>query len=109
MDQYTRHFSKWGFKKNAKEEEWIFVARRGEKRKRDGKHFGPVRMHGKLVPESTVRKEISRHVKLSSLQDLGNLGQSPIEVPGLPVKCSLIDLQTRKPLMVSLWARREQR
>lgn len=76
MDQYTRQFGKWGFKKNAKDEEWFFVASQGVKRKRDGKDFGPVWMHGKFIPESTVRKEISRHVKLSSSQDLGNLGQS---------------------------------
>lgn len=107
--QYTRHFKEWGFRKNAKEEEWMFVASRGEKRKRDGKDIGPVRIHGKLIPESTVRKEISRHVKLSSSQSLGNLGQSPLQVPGLPVKCSLIDLQTRRPLMVSSWVRPEQR
>lgn len=53
----------------------MFVASRGEKRKRDGKNFGPVRMHGQLIPESKVRKEISRHVTLSS-QYFGDLSES---------------------------------
>ncbi|KAJ5855761.1 uncharacterized protein N7529_009705 [Penicillium soppii] len=70
--QYSRQFKKWGFKKNLTEKEWIFVASRGEKRKRDGKDFGPVRMHGHLIPEAKVRKEISRHVTLSS-QYFGDL------------------------------------
>ncbi|KAJ5352186.1 hypothetical protein N7452_001160 [Penicillium brevicompactum] len=70
--QYSRQFKKWGFKKNQKKEEWMFVASRGEKRKRDGKDFGPVRMHGQLIPEPKVRKEISRHVSLSS-QYFGDL------------------------------------
>ena len=72
--QYSRQFKKWGFKKNRKENEWMFVASRGEKRKRDGKDFGPVWMHGQLIPEHKVRKEISRHVTLSS-QYFGDLGE----------------------------------
>ncbi|KAJ6131206.1 hypothetical protein N7523_001666 [Penicillium sp. IBT 18751x] len=70
--QYSLQFKKWGFKKNATEEEWMFIASRGEKRKRDGKNPGPVWMHGRLIPEPKVRKETSRHVTLSS-QYLGDL------------------------------------
>ncbi|KAJ5813568.1 uncharacterized protein N7503_000318 [Penicillium pulvis] len=70
--QFTRQFSRWGFKKNLTDAEWKFVARRGEKRKREGKEPGPVRLHGKLIPEPKVRKETSRHSKLSN-QYVGDL------------------------------------
>ncbi|KAJ5560405.1 hypothetical protein N7513_002804 [Penicillium frequentans] len=70
--QFTRQFNRWAFKKNLTDVEWNFVARRGEKRKREGKEPGPVRLHGKLIPEPKVRKETSRHFKLSS-QYVGDL------------------------------------
>ncbi|KAL4798074.1 hypothetical protein BDV19DRAFT_35483 [Aspergillus venezuelensis] len=66
MDQYARQFKQWGFKKNSNEEEWKYVAHSREKRKRDGKDPGQVLMHGKLVPEPKVGKEISRHVQLTA-------------------------------------------
>ncbi|KAF4234681.1 hypothetical protein CNMCM8980_003802 [Aspergillus fumigatiaffinis] len=64
--QYTRQFKKWGFKKNLTDEDWKFVARRREKRKRDGKDAGDVRVHGNLIPEPKVRKETARHASLLS-------------------------------------------
>ncbi|EAW25210.1 Ankyrin repeat protein [Aspergillus fischeri NRRL 181] len=64
--QYTRQFKKWRFKKNLTDEEWKFVAHRREKRKRNGKHPGEVRVHGNLIPEPKVRKETARHVSLLS-------------------------------------------
>ncbi|KAJ5927957.1 ankyrin repeat-containing domain protein [Penicillium verhagenii] len=64
--QYMRYFNKWGFKKNFTTSDWNFIAYRQEKRKRDGKDPGEVWQNGKLVPERKVRKEISRHVTLSS-------------------------------------------
>ncbi|KAJ5557218.1 hypothetical protein N7494_001133 [Penicillium frequentans] len=70
--QFTRQLNRWGFKKNLTDAEWNFVARRGEKRKREGKEPGPVRLHGRLIPEPKVRKETSRHSKLSS-QYVGDL------------------------------------
>ncbi|KAJ5408380.1 ankyrin repeat-containing domain protein [Penicillium cosmopolitanum] len=49
-------------------EDWQFVSARQEKRKRDGKDPGWVYnlKRGKRVPDSKVRKEIARHVPLSS-------------------------------------------
>ncbi|KAH8705963.1 ankyrin repeat-containing domain protein [Talaromyces proteolyticus] len=70
--QYTRQFKKWEFKKNFTDDDWRFVAHRREKRKREGKDPGPVRMNGNLVPEAKVRKEISRHI-LPSSQYLGTV------------------------------------
>ncbi|KAJ5089171.1 ankyrin repeat-containing domain protein, partial [Penicillium argentinense] len=64
--QFARQFNKWGYKKNATREDWQFVSSRQEKRKRDGKDPGWVWMRGKRVPDAKVRKEISRHVPLSS-------------------------------------------
>ncbi|GIJ82160.1 hypothetical protein Asppvi_000665 [Aspergillus pseudoviridinutans] len=64
--QYTRQFKKWGFKKNLTDEDWKFVAHRREKRKRDGKDPGYVRVHGNLIPEPKVRKETARHASLLS-------------------------------------------
>ncbi|GIC91000.1 uncharacterized protein Aud_007440 [Aspergillus udagawae] len=64
--QYTRQFKKWGFKKNLTDEDWKFVAHRREKRKRDGKDAGDVRVHGNLIPEPKVRKETARHASLLS-------------------------------------------
>lgn len=73
----------------------MFIASRGEKRKRDGKNFGPVWMHGQLIPEAKVRKETSRHVILSS-QCLEGLGESKMPVAhGFSVKL-LIDLPDPK-------------
>ncbi|KAJ5266669.1 hypothetical protein N7478_009477 [Penicillium angulare] len=60
------HFKKWGFKKNLTKSDWNFVAYRREKRKREGKDPGELWANGKVVPEPKVRKEMSRHVKLSS-------------------------------------------
>ncbi|KAF7592111.1 hypothetical protein BBP40_000659 [Aspergillus hancockii] len=65
-DQYTRQFKKWNFKKNAKQEEWRYVAHTRRKRKRDGKDPGDVWMHGNLIPKAKVNKEEARHVSLSS-------------------------------------------
>ncbi|KAJ5710568.1 ankyrin repeat-containing domain protein [Penicillium malachiteum] len=64
--QYRRWFDKWGYKKNCRNSDWAFVAHRQEKRKREGKDPGEVWKNKKIVPESKVRKEIARHVKLSS-------------------------------------------
>ncbi|RLL94867.1 hypothetical protein CFD26_104148 [Aspergillus turcosus] len=55
-----------GLKKNLTDEDWKFVAHRREKRKRDGKDPGDVRVHGNLIPEPKVRKETARHVSLAS-------------------------------------------
>ncbi|PIG69615.1 hypothetical protein AARAC_002762 [Aspergillus arachidicola] len=65
-DQYKRQFKKWNLKKNSREEEWLFVAHRREKRKREGKDPGEVSMHGTHIPEPKVRKETARYVSLSS-------------------------------------------
>ncbi|KAF7182805.1 hypothetical protein CNMCM7691_002466 [Aspergillus felis] len=64
--QYTRQFKKWGFRKNLTDEDWKFVAHRREKRKRDGKDAGDVRVHGNLIPEPKARKETARHASLLS-------------------------------------------
>ncbi|KAL2816087.1 ankyrin repeat-containing domain protein [Aspergillus granulosus] len=66
VPQYTRQFKKWGFKKNSNDGTWKYVAHRREKRKREGKDPGQVWRNGKLIPESKIRKEISRHVPLLS-------------------------------------------
>ena len=88
----------------------MFVATRGEKRKRDGKDFGPVRVHGQLIPEAKVKKEISRHVKLSS-QYYGDLGESKTLVTHGFLFLSNYSLifQTRRLLMGYSWVRLEQR
>ncbi|KAJ9272330.1 hypothetical protein DTO212C5_1515 [Paecilomyces variotii] len=77
--QYGRQFKQWGFKKNSSDERWKFIAHRREKRKRDGKDPGPVSLDGRLVPESKVRKETSRHVTLTS-QYVG-IGNSDPKTP----------------------------
>ncbi|GIK03450.1 hypothetical protein Aspvir_007521 [Aspergillus viridinutans] len=82
--QYTRQFKKWGFKKNLTDEDWKFVAHRREKRKRDGKDPGDVRVHGNLIPEPKVRKETARHVSLLS-QCLGMGGSDPKTPEGVVV------------------------
>lgn len=89
-DQYTRKFKTWNLKKNSKEDEWRFVSRRMEKRKLEGKEETEVEMHGRVLPEKKCKKEISRHVPLSSwyMGDPGKLKSYP---PGE-------DKITRRPL-----------
>ncbi|RWQ97176.1 hypothetical protein C8Q69DRAFT_219014 [Paecilomyces variotii] len=82
--QYGRQFKQWGFKKNSSDERWKFIAHRREKRKRDGKDPGPVSLDGRLVPESKVRKETSRHVTLTS-QYVGIEGSDPKTPEGVIV------------------------
>ncbi|KAJ9297660.1 hypothetical protein DTO271G3_4435 [Paecilomyces variotii] len=82
--QYSRQFKQWGFKKNTSDERWKFIAHRREKRKRDGKDPGPVSLDGRLVPESKVRKETSRHVTLTS-QYMGIEGSDPKTPEGVIV------------------------
>ncbi|KAJ9306051.1 hypothetical protein DTO217A2_4523 [Paecilomyces variotii] len=82
--QYGRQFRQWGFKKNSSDERWKFIAHRREKRKRDGKDPGPVSLDGRLVPESKVRKETSRHVTLTS-QYMGIEGSDPKTPEGVIV------------------------
>ncbi|KAE8370156.1 ankyrin repeat-containing domain protein [Aspergillus caelatus] len=66
QDQYSRQFRNWNLKKNAKEEEWRFIAHSRHKRKREGKDPGEVSIRGTLIPEPKVRKETARYVSLSS-------------------------------------------
>ncbi|KAJ6003166.1 hypothetical protein N7451_005713 [Penicillium sp. IBT 35674x] len=80
-----------GIQKNLTDVEWNFVARRGEKRKREGKEPGPVRLHGRLIPEPKVRKETSRHSKLSS-QYVGDL--DPPTPDGVVVGTPGADIET---------------
>ncbi|KAG2026999.1 hypothetical protein GB937_000735 [Aspergillus fischeri] len=89
--QYTRQFKKWGFKKNLTDEDWKFVARRREKRKRDGKVAGDVRVHGNLIPEPKVRKETARHVSLLS-QCLWMKDSDPKTPEGVVVGTPRIDI-----------------
>ena len=48
------------------DDEWKFIGRRREKRRREGKDPGPVWAHERLIPEPTVRKEVARHVQLTA-------------------------------------------
>ncbi len=65
--QYNGQFGKdkWCFLKNSKEEHWGFVDRRLRKRKLAGLE-SEVYIHGKLVPEKKLRKDIARHVPLTA-------------------------------------------
>ncbi|KAF2145338.1 uncharacterized protein K452DRAFT_294994 [Aplosporella prunicola CBS 121167] len=58
--QYERQFKRWGFRKNLKAEEWKFVSRRLEKRKREGKETD-LKIDGILVPRKKLQKEIDRN------------------------------------------------
>ncbi|KAJ5560392.1 hypothetical protein N7513_002791 [Penicillium frequentans] len=57
--QFIRQFKRWGFKKYLTDPEWNSVARRAGKRKREGKEPGSVRVNGKLISESNIRKQKS--------------------------------------------------
>ncbi|GFG15188.1 isoform 3 of ankyrin-3 [Aspergillus udagawae] len=68
-----------GVQKNLTDEDWKFVAHRREKRKREGKDAGDVRVHGNLIPEPKVRKETARHASL--LSQCLSLGDSDPKTP----------------------------
>lgn len=63
--QYVRQFKKWGLSKNAKRQQYEFVAQRLKKRKRDGKEDSDVYINGALVDHKKLKKELSRHVTAS--------------------------------------------
>jgi hypothetical protein len=58
--QYERHFTKWRFRKNLKNQDWKFVHYRVTKRQRAGKPSN-VYFNRRLVPKEKVRKEMMRH------------------------------------------------
>ncbi|EKG17357.1 hypothetical protein MPH_05423 [Macrophomina phaseolina MS6] len=58
--QYERQFKKWGFRKNLPRDTWQFVARRIEKRKREGKET-EFRIDGIRVPQKKLVKATSRY------------------------------------------------
>lgn len=67
--QYERQFKKWGFRKNLAPNEWQFVSRRIEKRKREGKDTD-LRIDGVAIPEKKLRKAITRYGQGSTLEKL---------------------------------------
>jgi hypothetical protein len=58
--QYERHLKKWNFRKNLKNQEWIFVHYRVAKREKAGK-LSNVYFNRRLIPKEKVRKETMRH------------------------------------------------
>ncbi|KAH7047454.1 ankyrin repeat-containing domain protein [Macrophomina phaseolina] len=58
--QYERQFKKWGFRKNLPLDTWQFVARRIEKRKREGKDT-EFRIDGIRIPQKKLVKATSRY------------------------------------------------
>jgi hypothetical protein len=71
-DQYTRQFKKWNFKKNLTTDDWRFIGYNREKRIREGKYPGPVTVNGIVIPEDTIKKQLSRHI-LPSTQYLATV------------------------------------
>jgi selenocysteine-specific translation elongation factor len=65
--QYERHFKKWEFRKNLKNQEWRDVHVHLSKRKRDGKE-SDLYVDGILVPSKEIQKETSRNCFVSLLE-----------------------------------------
>jgi hypothetical protein len=57
--QYERQFKKWNFRKNLKQDEWKFIARKVAKRRLDAKETD-LYINGVLIPQRKVEKEILR-------------------------------------------------
>lgn len=53
---------KWNWHKNMKKNDWLYVARKIDRRKKSGKSENAVYLHGSRLPPSKVKKEISRQV-----------------------------------------------
>lgn len=70
--QYIRKFKQWGFKKNSRDEDWKFIARKLQKRNLEGKESDTY-INGKLAPRKKVKKEVSRH-SLPSWQIMSIVG-----------------------------------
>jgi hypothetical protein len=65
--QYEDRFRKWGWKKNSKADTWKFIAHRVDKRKRDGKESN-VNVNGEAIEPKKLKKEISRHGFVSTIE-----------------------------------------
>jgi hypothetical protein len=65
--QYENRFKRWGFRKNGHATEWKFIRRKIGVRKEAGKESA-VYLKGRLLSESTVRRETSRHGHMSALE-----------------------------------------
>jgi hypothetical protein len=67
--QYELRFRKWNFRKNRPKDDWMIVARKIEKRKREHKE-NEVYIDGKLIEPKKVKKTTLRYGSAPAINEM---------------------------------------
>ncbi|KAI0803467.1 ankyrin repeat-containing domain protein [Xylaria sp. FL0064] len=99
VSQYEYRLKKWGVKKNAPKEVWLYVAHRIQQKKKIGKR-SKVMLYGVPVPEAKLRREIQRSATIPTAREFGIRLPSP-KTPEEGIVCirspSVVDIELYWP------------
>jgi hypothetical protein len=83
--QYLRILKKWGLKKTLSEQDWINIDGRIRKRELERKDSDTY-INGTLIPSTKLKKEISRHVRPSLIQEKNQGNQTARTPEGVTIR-----------------------